>query len=173
LKLPKNHSISELRKYHDVYNQAIVNNVVRNQLIVSTAKKHIDKNESVLIIVNLIEHGENILSILKEQKIPSAFVQGGTEGNTRLQLKESLNKKEKCIVTTVWKEGVNVPELNVIINGAGGKSEIQTLQVIGRGLRMTPTKKEIILYDIFDPSHRFLIEHFGERLCIYSEQGWL
>jgi len=174
LRVPKNYKIAEIRKYHDVYQKAIVENLQKNQLIVSTAKKHLDKGESVLIIVNLIEHGENILSLMREQNIPSDFVQGKTEGEARLELKAALNEKRKCIIcTSVWKEGLNFPELNVVINAAGGKSEIMTLQAIGRGLRVTEKKKFLIFYDIFDPSSRFTVEHFGERLCLYMDNNWI
>jgi len=62
---------------------------------------------------------------------------------------------------------------NVIINAAGGKSEIRTLQTIGRGLRVTKDKKDVIIYDLWDVSHRFLIEHSGERICTYMDQGWM
>jgi len=85
-----------------------------------------------------------------------------------------LNEKRKCIIcTSVWKEGLNFPELNVVINAAGGKSEIMTLQALGRGLRVTEKKKFLIFYDIFDPSSRFTVEHFGERLCLYMDNNWI
>jgi len=36
-------------------------------------------------------------------------------------------------------------------------SEISTLQSIGRGLRKTTTKKELIMVDFFDQSHPFYL----------------
>ena len=80
----------------------------------------------------------------------------------------------KCVIcTAVWKEGVNIPELNVVINAAGGKSELVTLQTIGRGLRKTENKSELIIYDFFDNSHHYLVDHFGHRFCLYSDMGWI
>lgn len=175
LKMPKNHAIGELRKYADVYNEGIVNNKTRNKAIITKAKEHILNGDSVLILLTQIEHGNNLLSIAKENELPIVFVQGNTENEVRSQVKTSLNEKKiKCVISTViWNEGINIPELNVIINAAGGKSEIRTLQILGRGLRITDKKKELILWDIFDPSHKYLIEHFGERICIYSDNEWL
>ena len=77
------------------------------------------------------------------------------------------------IATTIFKEGINIPELNVLVNATMGKSDIATMQVIGRGLRKTATKTEIIVYDLFDPSHPFLVASFGERVCLYSDLGWI
>lgn len=175
LKIPKNHAIAELKRYADVYNQGIVNNRARNKLIIKKAKEHVSKDDSVLILLTQIEHGNNLLTIAKEMSLPTVFVQGNTEGDVRNQIKDALNEKKiKCVISTViWNEGVNIPELNVVINAAGGKSEIRTLQALGRGLRITDKKKELILWDIFDPSHRFFIEHFGERICVYSDNDWI
>jgi len=60
-----------------------------------------------------------------------------------------------------------------VINAAGGKSEIMTLQAIGRGLRRTDTKDQVIIVDFFDSSNYYLLGHFGERISIYSENDWL
>ncbi len=175
LRVPKNHNLGEIRKYSDVYDAGVVHNLTKNRLIISTAKKHVDKGESVLILLTRIEHGNNLVDIAREEGLPIEFVQGSTEGEIRLQLKEALNsKKIKCIIaTTVFFEGVNIPELNVVINAAGGRSEISILQALGRVLRKTKDKDTVIVWDIFDPSHRFFVEHFGERLCTYMDQGWI
>ena len=77
------------------------------------------------------------------------------------------------IATSVWKEGVNIRSLNNVINAGGGKSEIQTLQCIGRGLRITDEKKVVNIYDFFDSGHPYLIAHFGERFCLFVDQGWV
>ena len=68
---------------------------------------------------------------------------------------------------------LNIPELNVVINDAGGKSEIATLQAIGRGLRRTVNKSELIIYDFFDNSHHYLVSHFGERFSLYCDMNWI
>jgi superfamily II DNA or RNA helicase len=49
-----------------------------------------------------------------------------------------INKEVRCVIaTTVWREGIDIPSLDCVINAAGGKSEIMTLQGVGRGLRKT------------------------------------
>lgn len=175
LKIPTDHSIKDLRKYSDVYDASVTNRITQHRIIVSKTKEHISKGDSVLIIVHRITHGYNLLEECKRQGVEAYFAQGLTESSVRNQLKESLNGKHiHCVIaTTIWKEGVDLPELNVIINAAGGKSEIATLQTLGRGLRKTPSKKLLILYDTFDSSHYYLVSHFGERMCLYSDNEWL
>lgn len=175
LKSPLNRSVSDLRRYPDVYEEGVVLNQARHHLIMNKAKEHVDIGDSVLIIVHRITHGEQLEQVARLIGLDCVFIHGNTETGDREEVKQLLtSKKRKCVIcTTIWKEGTNIPSLNVIINAAGGKSEIATLQTIGRGLRKTKDKDVVYIYDIFDPSHRFLIAHFGERFSLYCDNGWI
>jgi len=76
------------------------------------------------------------------------------------------------ICTVVWKEGIDIPSLDCVINAAGGKSEIATLQAIGRGLTKIEGKDETEIIDFLDP-YKFLAQHAIMRLQIYVKMGWL
>ena len=171
IKTKYSYNTSELRTYPEVYERAIIFNRDRNSQIKDIAISHALKNESVLIIVHRIEHGKTLEKEIKG----SIFVYGATEDEARMKAKMDLNfKKQKIVIaSTIFSEGINIPELNIIINAAGGKSEIRTIQTIGRGLRITDKKKELLVYDFFDPSHRYLIAHFGERISLYSKMDWI
>ena len=175
LKVPLSHKVKELRKYQDAYEWGVVKREAQHRLIAETVLKEVTAGNSVLVIVNRIDHGNNLFTAISNLDVTCCFAQGNTDSDVRKHIKEALNDKDiHCaIATTIWKEGVDLPELNVIINAAGGKSEIGTLQAIGRGLRLTKTKRQLILYDIFDPSNAFFISHFGERVCLYSDLNWI
>ena len=175
LKVPVDYKVKDLRKYQDVYRAGVVENTAQHSLIIETAAKHVKKGDSVLILVTQIAHGENLLDECERQHVQAVFAQGATEGIIRKEIKDALNSKDIHVViaTTIWNEGLNIPELNVIINAAGGKSEIRTLQIIGRGLRLTKTKRQLIMYDVMNLNHSFLLSHLGERLAIYTEMGWM
>lgn len=175
VRLPNNPSIRIHRKYSDVYEYGIVRNLNRNRLIVSMANEYNKKEKSCLIIVNMIAHGERLLNLFRKEGNNAEFVHGAFDSGSRELVRECLNKKniKTVICTTVWKEGVNIPELDVVINAAGGKSEISTLQAVGRGLRRTSSKESLTIVDFFDPSHFYLISHFGERVCLFMDMGWL
>jgi superfamily II DNA or RNA helicase len=170
LRSPFSQRLKDIRKYQDVYAEAIVANTDRNYLIATTALKHIEKNEAVLIFVNEIQHG-NYLQELFDGEVP--FVQGSMPPEERMRIKKGLINKSIFLViaTTAWKEGVDIPNLDVVILAAGGKTEIPVIQSIGRGLRRTKTKTRAIIWDIFDPSHHYLVSHFGERVSLYFELG--
>lgn len=68
---------------------------------------------------------------------------------------------------------INIPGLDAVINAAGGKSEVAVLQMIGRGLRRTKNKDTVLIYDFFDNSMSWFVEHFGNRFSMYCESGWV
>jgi superfamily II DNA or RNA helicase len=175
IKVPKSHAIKELRVYSDVYQEAVVEREERHRLIANIVETHAKDRETVLVLVNRLEHGANLERLFRSKKFKSVFIHGGTSSEDRMLMKEALNNKkmDAVICTTIWKEGVDIPELNVVINAGGGKSEVATLQAIGRGLRLTKTKKELIIYDLMDLSHRYLVEHLAERLGLYSQNDWI
>jgi hypothetical protein len=63
--------------------------------------------------------------------------------------------------------------LYVVFNAAGGKDELPTIQSTSRCLTVAEGKERAIIHDVFDPSHPYLIDHFGHRLSVYTEKGWL
>ena len=110
--------------------------------------------------------------ILNDIEIP--FVHGGTDRLIRLKTKEYLEAKKLKIVicSRVWREGINIPSLNCIINGCGYKEEKGIIQAIGRGLRITKNKKTVILIDFLDP-YPYLAEHAIARVQTYIKQKWM
>jgi len=174
--LPENSKVRELRTYKDVYDAGVVNNRALNRQVILDAKESIEENKTVLILVVQIQHGENIVNMAKRlYDLDFVFVQGKTDSDIREQIrKQMIDKKTKAVVATaVFRKALNIPSLDVVINACGGKSEVMTLQAIGRGLRKTKDKEEVIIRDYYIPSHRYLVDHFGRRLCLYFQEKWL
>lgn len=169
------HRLPTSMSYPDVYMAGIVENFERHDQIAEVSVEYIAEGKSVLILVNKIDHGLYQQYAFKKIGIKVPFICGDTSTEERTKAKEDLiSKKLMCvIVSTVWKEGINIPTLDVCINAAGGVSEISTLQGVGRSLTKAEGKKEAIIVDVFDKCHHYLIRHFGERISLYMEQGWL
>jgi superfamily II DNA or RNA helicase len=176
IKLPYNHDIKEKKTYFDVYQKGIVENNTRNRLIIQTAKQYISEGLTVIILINRIEHGEELKRLCDVVfKINAKFIYGSTKQDEREEVKRDfINGDIDCVIaSTAWGEGINIPTVNVMINGAGGKDELRVLQHIGRVLRKTENKDSALVIDFFDPSHHYLINHFGERITLYMNEGWL
>lgn len=175
IKVPENKALKSIKKYNDAYDEGIVNNKVRNTIIVDLVKKLIEEKKTCLIFVVKIEHGTVIRKAARQRGVNIPFVRGSMTKEERDEVKNGLNDGSiPCaIATVVWQEGINIPGLDAVINASGGKSEVAVLQKIGRGLRRTKGKTEVIIYDFFDNSIGFFVAHFGERFALYCDAGWV
>lgn len=169
-----NSKISDLTKYRDIYKAGIVENRFRNAAIVKFARKQHERKSTSLIIVKEVAHGKLLEKMLNIQKLNSRFVHGTTPAKLRKQSKTLLQDKKCSIVicTDVWREGINIPSLDCIINACGGKGEVMTLQAIGRGLRTWKNKKHVHIVDFLDP-YKYVAQHAIKRISIYAREGWL
>jgi len=169
--------------YTTLYKDGIVGNWNRNSKIAWEAEQEVKNNGTVLILVRRISHIQEITSFLNMEV---DVVQGVVPKEERLRIKEDLKSgKIKCVIaTTAWTEGIDLPNLTMVINAAGGKSERETLQKIGRGLRKTENKNTVKIIEFMD------IGYFGKdvmkvgsnsnilhrqsiaRWKVYKEQGW-
>ena len=173
--VPYKMSISQYRKYKDLYEHGVVHNRIRNKLIAKLTKDRIKQGITVLIMVKEIQHGLNIQELAKRIfGIDIEFVRGETDTGTRLSVKNAfIKKKLKAVISTsVWREGINLPSLGCVINALGGKSEIQTLQSVGRSLTKIEGKDCAEIIDFLDP-YTYLSSHTIERLQMYVKNGWL
>lgn len=172
--IPVSPSIALNKKYKDIYKEGIVNNRIRNGKIIQVTADREHKGKSVLIMVKEVEHGKTIEALLKKSEVKCVFVWGSTEAKARKETKTALSsKKIKVVISTaVWREGINIPSLNVVLNACGGKSEVMTLQVIGRGFRTTNKKDSVELIDFLDP-YNYLAQHTILRLNVYYRENWI
>lgn len=173
--VPMSTRILNHKKYKDIYREGIIRNKARNRIILSLSSSRIKENKTVLILVKEIEHGDLLEKMARDLfDIDCLFVQGKTETDIREKIRDLFNKKKVKVVicTAVWKEGIDIPSLDTVINAASGKSEIATLQTIGRGARIVKGKTEVEIIDFLDP-YKYLSQHAIMRLSIYVKENWL
>lgn len=125
------------RKYNTVYKEEIIENPERNEKIIKSVKRLIDKNRSVLILVQQITHGELLQQLLLEEGIVTEFVYGLDDIRKREQEVSKLRYKQSlCLIaSTIADEGLDIPSLDAVILAGGGKSPSKSLQRVGRSLR--------------------------------------
>ena len=129
--------------------------------------KHKDKK--TLIFVRYVEHGELLSNHLK---LP--FIYGDTKSDDRLDACKDFRdgKFNAMIVSSIFIFGVDLPEVDCIIFAWIGKSYINVIQSIGRGLREFEDKKELLVYDFYEKDRSHLQKHSEERLNHYKSEGF-
>lgn len=168
-----NHGRPTNTTYAAFYTQQVVQNIFRNKLIVQLALKAVSLNKTVLIAITRIEHGR-ILEAMLNEVLPGKvkFASGNIDSIERKQILKDLSDRKLPVVisTTVFGEGVDVASLDVLITAKAAQSRIDSLQLAGRALRITPTKKTATIIDIYDDHCKYLGKHAKARLNIYSTE---
>lgn len=171
-RIPK--SQQALYRYQQSYRIGIIENEKRNKLIAQLAIKLSQKKEKMatLIMVNSIEHGENIEKYLKEAKVPYAYVQGADDSETRNKVLDEVRsgKIKILLATKIFDAGIDVPNLKYFISSSSGKSYVQVLQRIGRMLRVTESKSDVYIFDIMDRESEYLFKQSKIREKYYRDQ---
>jgi superfamily II DNA or RNA helicase len=156
--------------YQGAYGELIVRSIERNKLLVQLMQKATKPN---LTFVKQITHGQNLTKRAESAGLRTEFVWGQHKTQQRKNAIERLVRGDiDCIVSSpIFTQGVDIPELKSIIVGTSGKSVIQTLQRIGRGMRITETKNSFEVYDIFDYGCKWLDRHSKERKKSYEREN--
>lgn len=146
-------------------------NAFRNRVI----KKICDNyKQNTLVLVNHISHGEiltEVLSQLTDRRV--FFIRGDVDVEERERVRSMMEQDNDIIcvaISKIFSTGVNIKNLHMILFAAGGKSFIRTVQTIGRGLRLHPTKTELVIVDIADQL-KYGTEHANKRQEIYQRQN--
>lgn len=150
-------------EFLDIYRVGIVSNDTRNAMIAEIAKVH--KNDTCLVYVSWTEQGTLI-----QRYLPVPLLTHKTPVAERMRYIKAW-KGKTYITTNIFGESVDVPDINVIINAAGGKADIGIQQLVGRGLRPARDKTKLIVYDFFDKGHFILEKHSRRRINLYKKFG--
>lgn len=130
------------------------------------------------VLSEILEDGDNgDKKELKSQAVEEMDQLGGHNAefirgsNTTAQRQEALDAFENgdidILISTVLKEGADIPAISAIVLAEGGKSKIQKIQRIGRALRPKDDNHAVIA-DVVDQGE-YLRDHYETRVENYKE----
>jgi len=144
--------INETAEYSVYYNKFIKDNMFRNDLIKNIILKHSGKK--ILVLVKLVEHGE----LLERTIEGSKYIHGSLNKEERKAIyNEFVLGSIKVLIGTIgiFSEGIDIPDLDIIINASANKGDVKTIQMLGRVLRKIEGKEECKYIDFVDESGFF------------------
>ena len=152
--------------WSEVYSELVVNNQLRNEMIIDILVKLKWSNIATLCIVKELKHGE---ALAKEARVPFA---NGQDGKASEMIRNFCDQKQPCLIGTqgVLGEGVDTKPAEYVILAGLGKSVPATMQAIGRCFRRYGDKESGKVILIRDVSHKWTKDHFNEQCRILKEQ---
>jgi superfamily II DNA or RNA helicase len=171
-------NIQRVSNWQTVYKAGIVQNTLRNAMIVEISDYLININKAPLILVQQVQHGRDLAMEISKHGHKVAVLTGGQmvavfhHGNL---VDEYFDPEEKSkedfkngviqglVGTSVLDEGVDMPSIASVILAGGGKSKLKLIQRIGRGLRPKEIDNTTFIIDFQDAFNKMTGNHFKQR----------
>lgn len=162
---------NESRNYATIYRDYVVENPVRNGMIVESTKKLVDNGYQTLVLFRQISHGKKLVEMLRNRGVETEMLSGTDKLEKREEVKERLLSGElRCVVaSTVYDIGVDISSLNALVLASPNKSLVRALQRIGRVIRPFPGKTDVRVVDFYDQA-LYLKNHSKRRYQIYCQE---
>lgn len=134
------------------YDAQIVEDIQRSTRTAEIAREAVKRGYSVILLAERLAHLNYLSDELSD--VPHQIVWGGRNASERKSLKTRFEaeKIRLLIANKVFKKGIDIKVLNLIIDAAGGASANDAIQKFGRGVRMTSGKQGLIYIDIGERS---------------------
>jgi superfamily II DNA or RNA helicase len=161
------------RNYKQAYREYIVDNIMRNGLVLKYTKMLVEKGYKTLVLFSSIKHGQILYKMISPH-VRCAILDGSDDAKTRNRVKKDLENGDiDCILASkIFDIGIDIPVLSGLVVACGGKSTVKALQRIGRVIRRYPGKEYAAVVDFVDDTV-FLKSHSEIRRKIYnSEEGF-
>jgi superfamily II DNA or RNA helicase len=140
----------------------------------------LDKTNNLILFDQIENQGDILKPLLEKEGRVLHYIHGGTSGDERERIRHLVEndpiKQHNILASTgTFSTGVNLKRLDVAIFVSGGKSEIRTLQSIGRTLRKGNGSDDATLYDIADDLSggsfiNYTLKHFRTRIEMYAAE---
>ena len=163
--VPVIHKKYKSSNYPTIYRNCIVNNKKRHEIICQVVEQY--KDRKTLILVKEIAHGEAL------SKITGATFIHGESKNRREVIQAFMDGGINVLIaTSILKQGIDLPDAEVLILAHGGSSQVELLQKVGRIRRPYPGQSCGIVVDFLDysPGHSndILQSQYFKRLALYK-----
>ena len=168
----------DLVNYQLAYRLGVIDNDYYNQVVSNIAFKASERvkkrGKAVMVMVNSLEHGENIAKKLDKLGAKYDYVKGEDDTETREEVLDRVRSGELPIViaTKIFEVGINCPNIQVFIQCSGGKSYVSLMQRIGRILRIQEDKHDVYVFDLVNTNSDILYRQAQERYRQYQQEGF-
>lgn len=149
--------------------RCITENQHRNKMIASLVEEHLPMK--TIIIANEHAHIGAICEELDSLGIDHRTLTGKDRQNKRDEIvRDFVRGKFHVIIGNVLGEGVDIPEVECVINAEGGKDEKKTWQRQRNLTIVEGSDKVPIMIDFYDDTCSYFRRHSKARLKVYKSE---
>lgn len=148
----------------------VVNTTNRNELIVEAYEKHAGECLTLCFTVN-VQHAHDLAEAFQKAGVKAIALSGKTPLEERRETLRKFHKREIDVICNcqLLTEGFDEPAIDCIILARPTKSNMLYIQMIGRGTRSFPNKKDCIILDVADNSGRHRVVQLPDLVGLKRE----
>lgn len=137
----------------------------RNQLIVDTWKEYVQDKPTVIFCAS-VSHAEEIAGRFQDVGIEARCVSGGTNAKERKEILENYESGNIPVLCAcdLLNEGWDSPHTQVLLMARPTMSRTIYLQQLGRGMRKSPGKEFLMVFDFVDNANLFNMPYSLHRI---------
>ena len=170
-----NTSIKIKGDYDEEYRRGITNSLERTKASLDRIDFYLRRGLCPILVVGKYHrHVENLYNHIQERfgkKYRVRYIHGGIKNRKKILDKFKRGKIDILVSSLIIKLGQNMPLIRYMQNAAGGDSQINALQLIGRILRKHESKEKVYYEDLYDEGF-YLKRHSKHRILWYKKEGF-
>jgi ATP-dependent helicase IRC3 len=128
----------------------VVNTPLNNEAAVATWFERCSERKSTLVFCVDVNHIYDLTATFRRRNIDARFVTGNTPNATRANTIDAFKKGEFPVLLNcgVFTEGTDIPNIDCVLLARPTKSRNLLIQMIGRGMRLSPGKENCHVIDM-------------------------
>ena len=137
----------------------------RNQLLVDTWLEYV-KDKPTVVFCASVKHAQEISGLFQDAGVDAECVSGTTEKNKRKQILEDYEEGKIPVLCAcdLLNEGWDSPHTQVLFMARPTMSKTIYMQQLGRGMRKSPGKEFLMVFDFVDNANLFNMPYSMHRL---------
>jgi len=142
----------------------IVNTLERNRLIVENYTEYASERKKALAFCVDVQHAKDLAQAFQKQGFTAEAVYGSMRDEERAEVLSGFSKGKYSILTNcqLLTEGFDEPSIDCVVMGRPTQSTSLFTQMVGRGSRIFPLKKDCLILDFTDNATK-------HNLCTYRD----
>lgn len=123
----------------------------RNRLIVRTWLDYV-KGKPTVVFCASVKHAEEVAELFREEGVAAAAVRGGMKRSERQEFTDrfAAGKIQVLCACDLLNEGWDCPSIEVLFMARPTMSKVLYTQQLGRGMRLSPGKACLTVFDFVD-----------------------
>lgn len=157
-------------KYNSQDLESVLHVPARNELLVNTWFEYVQDKPTVVFCAS-VQHAQEIADLFKERGADARCVSGGTPAKERKQILEEYERGDIPVLCAcdLLNEGWDSPHTEVLFMARPTMSKTIYLQQLGRGMRKSPGKEFLMVFDFVDNANLFNMPYSLHRMLGISE----